>query len=220
MDRRQRGSLDHAKQTFPRSRCDAWILLYPRHNDVLIPALRTSRKPVICLMGKLAECPGWKWVVMDQHSWMEDALRRLWRNGARRVLFLGCRRGEPDHEERLAAFNKLAPRFFKRGFLSHPVWPLDVTEVGSLLLAERVDAVIGDDAAVLTALRAAKQLGIAVPGDIQIIGIDPIHEKGPATYRQPLSEMTACAVELALGRRLRSQKFEAVFVPGDSIREG
>ena len=220
VDRRQRGSLDHAKQTFPRSRCDAWILLYPRHNDVLIPALRTSRKPVICLMGKLAECPGWKWVVMDQHSWMEDALRRLWRNGARRVLFLGCRRGEPDHEERLAAFNKLAPRFFKRGFLSHPVWPLDVTEVGSLLLAERVDAVIGDDAAVLTALRAAKQLGIAVPGDIQIIGIDPIHEKGPATYRQPLSEMTACAVELALGRRLRSQKFEAVFVPGDSIREG
>ena len=84
----------------------------------------------------------------------------------------------------------------------------------------RLEVPPGDDAAVLAELRATKELGLAVPGNIQIIGIDPLQEEGPATYRQPLSEMTACAVELALGHRLRSQKFEAVFVPGGSIREG
>jgi len=87
-----------------------------------------------------------------------------------------------------------------------------------------VDAVIGvDDAAALTAVRACERLSIAIPEKMQIIGIDDSPDAARsnptlATFSQPLDKMTACAVELALGRRDRSQKFEATFVPGGTLR--
>jgi len=223
VDRHRPATLEHARHTVLRSRCDAWILLYPRPNDLIVQSLRAGRKPVICLMGGLAECPEWKSVALDQRAWMDDALGRLRRQGARRVLFLGCRGEEPDHKERLAAFTELAPRHFGKNFLSAPVWPLDDAQVAALLVREKADAVIGvDDSAALTALRASQQAGIAVPEKVQIIGIDASVEAARATpslatYRQPLDEMTGCAVNLALGLRSRSRKFEASFVPGGSV---
>ena len=224
VDRRDPVTMEHARRTVLRSRCDAWILLYPRHNDHLIQSLRSGRKPVICLMGELAECPEWKSVTLDQTSWIEDALLRLQKNGAKRVLFLGCRAKEPDHEERLATFNKLAPKYFGKHFLSHPGWPLDESGVVALIAKEKVDAVIGvDDAAALIAVRACQESALAIPQNLQIIGIDDSADAARshpplATYRQPLDEMTGCAVELALGRRVRSRKFSATFVPGGSVR--
>jgi LacI family transcriptional regulator len=224
VDRRQPVTMEHARRTILRSRCDAWILLYPRHDNVLIHSLRTSHKPVICLIGGLNEYPDWKGVTLDQTSWIEDALHRLRKGGSRRVLFLGCRRQEPDHEERLAAFTTLAPKYFGTNFLTHPTWPVNVDEVAALLATKNIDAVIGvDDAAALIALRACKQADIAVPGKVQIIGIDDSAEAARATpslatYRQPLDEMAACAVDLAMGRRVRSRKFTATFVPGGSVR--
>jgi len=221
VDRRDANTMEHAHRTMQRSRCDAWILLYPRHNDPLIRSLRVSQKPVVCLMGQLAECPEWKCVTLNQASWIKEALQRLKANGARRVLFLGCRRQEPDHEERLAIFSELAPQFFGRNAITHPFWPLSTVDVRELLVAEKVDAVIGvDDAAALVAARACQLPGAAKIKDLQIIGIDDSPENArfdppPATFRQPLEEMTACAVDLALGSRVRSQKFEAVFVLRD-----
>ena len=221
VDRRRPDTLEHAHRTMQRSRCDAWLLLYPRHNDPLIRSLRSSQKPVICLMGQLAECPDWKCVTLNQASWIREALERLKAGGAQRVLFLGCRRQEPDHEERLAIFNELAPQYFGSKVFTHPVWPLSAEEVGAVLATHKVDAVIGvDDAAALVAARASQQMGASRLDYSQIIGIDDSPEAAQAvpplaTFRQPLEDMTACAVELALGRRIRSQKFEAVFVSRD-----
>jgi len=224
VDRRQAVTVEHARRTVQRSRCDAWIMLYPRHHDLLVRSLKTGRKPVICLMGLLDDCPEWKCVTLNQTSWIEAALSRLQKSGAQRVLFLGCRQEEPDHEERLAAFVKLAPGYFGANYVTHPVWPLDDTAIGELLLAEKVDAVIGvDDAAALTAVRACERLRLRIPEQMQIIGIDDSPDAARsnptlATFSQPLDKMTACAVELALGRRERSQKFEATFVPGGTLR--
>ena len=225
VDRRDPITIEHARRTVLRSRCDGWILLYPRHDDLLVHTLRMGRKPVICLMGELAECPEWKCVTLDQSSWIDEALGRLRKQGARRVLFLGCRREEPDHEERLAAFTQLAPKYFGKEFVAHPSWPLNDAEVGTLLSSENVDAVIGvDDSAALAATRASQQLGIEIPMKIQIIGIDDSVDASRAipslaTFRQPLDEMAACAVDLAMGRRVRSRKFAATFVAGGSVRE-
>ena len=225
VDRCQPGTLAHARRTLQRSRCDAWVLLYPRRDDPLVPDLRATRKPVICLMGELLGSPGWKSVTLNQASWVGEALRRVRKGGARRVLFLGCRDGEPDHQARLAVFNQLAPDYFKREFLSHPAWPLDAARTGALLRKEKVDAVIGvDDNAALVALSACNLARIRVPEAMQIVGIDDTPEAAAAvpslaTFRQPLDEMTACVVNLALGRRSQSQKFKAVFVPGGSLKD-
>ena len=224
VDRRQTVTVEHARRTILRSRCDAWILLYPRHNDLLINSLRSGRKPVICLMGGLEECPDWKLVSLDQTSWIESAICMLREKGAKRILFLGCRNQEPDHEERLAAFNALAPKYFGANVFAHPAWPLNVDEIGALLAEEDIDAVIGvDDAAALVAVQACRQGGVPIPEKVQVIGIDDSADAARsnpslATFRQPLDEMAACAVDLAMGRRSRTRKFGATYVPGGSVR--
>lgn len=224
VDRRQPATIEHARRTLQRSRCDAWVLLYPRKDDVLAPLLQATHKPVICLMGEVAGNPDWKSVTLDQRSWMEEALRRLHQNGARRVLFLGCREGEPDHLARFATFKKSAPRRFQDGVHAHTGWPLDIHEISKLLSAREIDAVIGvDDAAAWSALRACQLANIAVPERIQIIGIDDTPEAAQsvpsiATFRQPLDEMTAYAVDLSLGRENTSKAFHATFIPGGSLR--
>jgi LacI family transcriptional regulator len=218
VDRRRPKALEHAHRTMCRSRCDAWILLYPRHNDPLIRSLRASQKPVICLMGHVEECPDWKYVVLNQASWIKQALKWFKARGANRVLFLGHGRHELDHEERMAMFNKLAPRYFGINVLMHSTWPLNTAEVGALLAAKKVDAVIGvDDAAALVAARAIQLSGDRRLKKVQIVGIDDSPEAARfnppiATFRPPLDEMTACAVDLALGRPVKSQRFEAAFI--------
>jgi LacI family transcriptional regulator len=223
IQRAQLSAVHHADRTLRRSRCDAWILLYPRHNDILIKPLQLSHKPVICLMGHLVELLEWKCVILDQRMWIEDALTRLRANRAKRVLFLGCRADEPDHEERLARFTELAPKYFGRNFKSLPIWPVDPSAVRAAIATEKFDAIIGvDDTAALVGIAACRQLKLSIPQDVQIIGIDvpPASTSHPplTTYRQPLEEMTAHAVDLALGRSQKSQTFKPVFVSGGTLR--
>jgi DNA-binding LacI/PurR family transcriptional regulator len=223
VDRHQPGTLEHAHRTLLRSRCDAWILLYPRRDDVLIQSLRSSGKPVICLMGKLAHCPDWKWVRLNQRSWIEESLRRLRASGSRSVLFLGSRPGEPDHEERLAVFLELAPQFFGSRVQTLPGWPIDGPQLRDLLSNRRIDGVIAvDDSAALIAIDQCRLLRIPVPESLRIVGIDDTPDARTSapplsTFRQPLDEMVARAVEIALGRATRSRLFDPVFVPRASL---
>lgn len=224
VDRSQPSTIDHARRTIQRGRCDAWILLYPRQNDALIDALAFGRKPVICVMGEITDCPAWKSVSLDQDAWIDTALQMLKRKGALRILFLGCRKEEPDHMERLTAFSNLAPDYFGTEFLTLPDWPLDPGKVSSLLSTGGIDAIIGvDDAAALVAVKACQAAGLPIPGKVQIIGIDDSANAATSTpplttFRQPLDEMAACSVELALGRRVHSGKFKATLIPGGSVR--
>jgi DNA-binding LacI/PurR family transcriptional regulator len=120
-------------------------------------------------------------------------------------------------------FNKLAPRYFGSNVLTHSAWPLSTAEIGALLVAKKVDAVIGvDDAAALVAARAIQQSGNPQLKKVQIVGIDDSPEAARfdppiATFRPPLDEMTACAVDLALGRKVKSQSFEAAFIQRERI---
>jgi DNA-binding LacI/PurR family transcriptional regulator len=226
VDRSQPGTMSHARRTLLRSRCDAWILLYPRRDDELIQSLRNSRKPVICLMGRIASCPEWKWVRLNQRSWIKEALRRLRKAGARKVLFLGGRPGEPDHEERVAAFGALAPEFFGSRVQRVAGWPVDAARLRELLAQGKADGIIAvDDSAALVAIEQCRRLGLGVPEAVRIVGIDDIPEAETAcpplsTFRQPLDEMVAWAVKIALGRAGRSRLFDSVFVPRASLPAG
>jgi LacI family transcriptional regulator len=223
VNRSEPETLAHAHRTLQRSRCDAWILLYPRHHDALIASLANSHKPVVCLMGSLPECPAWKSVRLNQRSWIEDALQRLRAAGCRNVLFFGCRAGEPDHEERLKSFAALAPKYFGTRTACLPGWPPDTAELERHLAAHPADAIIGvDDRAALLALDLCQKISLRVPGKMKVIGMDDIPRaqfSSPplSSYRQPLDEMVECAVDLALGKRMKSRLFEAAFVARGSL---
>lgn len=223
VDRNEPSTMAHAHRTLQRSRCDAWILLYPRHHDALIPALENSHKPVVCLMGELSECRTWKSVRLNQKTWMADALRRLRDAGSQSVVFFGSRDGEPDHEERRKAFAELAPAYFGERTACLAGWPAAAAELKRHLVSRSFDGVIGvDDRAALQALEICRKLRLSVPGRVKVVGIDDIPDArfshpSLSSYRQPLDAMAECAVDLALGRKKRSQIFEAQFVPRDSL---
>ena len=223
VDRRLDSTLSHAHRTLMRSRCDSWILLYPRRNDVLISSLEKSGKPVVCLMGSIPECPTWKCINLNQQSWIEDALQRMKAAGCRKVLLFGSRFGEPDHEERVAVFLKFAPEYFGSQVRSIPGWPPDADRLHHELSSGNCDAIIGvDDDAALFALDVCLRAGLSVPDQVKVVGIDNIPEaqfSSPplTTYRQPLDEMTECAIELTLSTQMRSRVFDAVFVPRKSL---
>ena len=218
VDRNDPATLSHARRTLQRSRCDAWILLYPRREDPLIEALLQSGKPVVCLMGRLPGQSGWKSVCLDQEKWIADALGRLRKSGCKSVLLFGGREGEPDHEERRQAFRRLAAKRFPGKWSLLESWPPDPAALQDRLQTELIDGVIGiDDRSALVALEACRNLDLGVPDKVRIVGIDDLprarFSRPPlSTYRQPLDEMAGCAVEIALGLRLRSKSFEAAFV--------
>lgn len=222
VDRREAATVAHASRTMQRSRCDAWVLLYPRHHDVLIPALIESHKPVVCLMGKLSGGPGWKSVQLNQSGWIADALRRFKDSGCKRVLFFGGRTEEPDHAERRRAFGELAASYFGGGA---PVLSGSPTreEFHDVMRTHKIDAIMGnDDRSALAAMDFCRDLKLSVPGKVKVVGIDDIAEAAfshppLSTYRQPLDEMAACAVDLALGQRKHARSFEAAFVPRDTL---
>lgn len=225
VDRRHPGTIEHARRTLLRARCDAWILLYPRHDDALIDALKNSGKPVVCLMGQISRCPSFKSVLLNQQHWIGDALRRLRAIGCKNVLFFGSRTGEIDHEERIKAFSKMAPAYFGSRFTLLTGWPPDLKSFNSILSSGKVDAIIAVDGnAASSALDACRTLGLRSPGDVKIVGISeslPSDSSGSllSTYHQPLDKMTRCAVELAFNPKMKSRIFEAVFVARSTLPE-
>ena len=142
VDRQSPAAIAHAQRSIRRATCDAWLVLYPREDDPLIPSLKESFRPVVLLMGKLTSVPGWKSVRVDQGHWIRDALERLKRGRARRVAFLGCRPGEPDHQQRVSRFRALAPRYFPRFTIFAPGWPVEPARVAEWFQRERPDAII------------------------------------------------------------------------------
>ena len=67
-------------------------------------------------------------------------------------------------------------------------------------------------------------LPVSQNGKMKVIGMDDIPRaqfSAPplSSYRQPLDEMVACAVDLALGKRKTSKLFEAEFVARNSLPE-
>lgn len=224
VDRQSPAAIAHARRSIRRATCDAWLVLYPREDDPLIPSLKESFRPIVLLMGKLSSMPGWKSVRVDQGHWIRDALERLKRGRARRVALLGCRPGEPDHQQRVTRFRALAPRYFPWFTVFAPGWPVEPAQVAEWFQRDRPDAIIGvDDLTALSALAALQGMGVAVPGEVQLIGFDdhPANASAKprlASYRQPLDAMMDAAVRMALGCRAPQERFHPLFVPGQTLR--
>jgi LacI family transcriptional regulator len=76
----------------------------------------------------------------------------------------------------------------------------------------------------LGALRAAREAGLSVPGDLEVVGFDDIASSayvGLTTLRQPMVEMGKLATEMLL-RRMRepdTPPSHTVFAPRLVVRE-
>ena len=185
-------------------------------------------------------------IVLDHHSAVEQALAHLYSLGHRRIAVMRGPRAIPDSEYRWEAIQqvgqemnlKLDPALviridtagwsMKDGY--HPMAPeIGYRPMQALLEKTREFTAIFcfNDIAAIGAIRALKDAGLAVPGDVSVVGFDDIQSAAYSTpslttVRQPLMEMGKRGAQVLLERianRDKEYPSEIVMAPDLVIRE-
>jgi LacI family transcriptional regulator len=185
-------------------------------------------------------------IVLDHYTAAKLALQHLYNLGHRRIAFMRGPKAIPDSEYRWMGIQKVAEEL---GLGTDPSltvhldssgWPLktghhpmdpQIAYAPTRALLERIPGVTAlfcfNDTAAMGAIRAIKDAGLDVPGDISIVGFDDITSAAfttPSltTVRQPLAEMGKRGAKVLLERIADKKKVfpsEIVVEPELIVRE-
>jgi LacI family transcriptional regulator len=185
-------------------------------------------------------------IILDHHRAVELALSHLYALGHRRVAFMRGPRAIPDSEYRWESIQKVAReinlkidpslviRIDSAGWSMkdnyHPMAPeIGYKPMQSLLEKTHDFTAIFcfNDISAIGAIRALKDAGLAVPGDVSVVGFDDIQSAAYSTpslttVRQPLAEMGKRGAQVLLDRianREKQQPAEIVMAPELIVRE-
>ncbi len=185
-------------------------------------------------------------IVLDHPLAVQQALSHLYALGHRRIAFMRGPRAIPDSEFRWESIRqaagemgiKLDPALvigidsagwsMKTGH--HPMAPeIGYKPMQALLERTRDFTAIFcfNDIAAIGAIRALKDVGLSVPGDVSVVGFDDIQSAAYSTpslttVRQPLTEMGKRGAQVLLDRianREREYPAEIVMAPELVVRE-
>ena len=185
-------------------------------------------------------------IVLDHHGAVEQALTHLYQLGHRRIAFIRGPRAIPDSEFRWESIQQVAREIglridpahviridaagwsMKAGH--HPMAPeIGYMPVQALLKKTRDFTAIFcfNDITAIGAIRALKDAGLSVPGDVSVVGFDDIQSAAyntPSltTVRQPLMEMGKRGAQVLLERIADREKVfpaEVVMAPELVVRE-
>ncbi len=185
-------------------------------------------------------------IVVDHHKAVEQALSHLYALGHRRIAFMRGPQAIPDSEFRWEAIQQVTREMrlqldpnlvipidadgwsMKTGY--HPMTPeIGFKPMQTLLSKTRAFTAIFcfNDISAIGAIRALKDAGLDVPGDVSVVGFDDIQSAEYATpslttVRQPLREMGKRGAQVLLERIAdREKEFpsEIVMMPELVVRE-
>jgi DNA-binding LacI/PurR family transcriptional regulator len=185
-------------------------------------------------------------IVLDHHLAVEQALHHLHALGHRRIAFMRGPHAIPDSEYRWESIQLVAHEInlkidpalviridsagwsMKDGY--HPMAPeIGYKPMQALLEKTRDFTAIFcfNDIAAIGAIRALKDAGLAVPGDVSVVGFDDIQSAAYSTpslttVRQPLTEMGKRGAQVLLERIANREKeyaAEIVMAPELVVRE-
>ena len=185
-------------------------------------------------------------IVLDHHSAVEQAMVHLYELGHRRIAFMRGPRAIPDSEYRWESIQQVS-REMELGIDPSNVIRIDASgwsmktghhpmapEIGykpMLALLEKSRAFTAifcfNDIAAIGAIRALKDAGLSVPGDVSVVGFDDIlsaayFAPSLTTVRQPLTEMGKRGAQVLLDRianRDSDYPSEVVVAPELVVRE-
>jgi LacI family transcriptional regulator len=185
-------------------------------------------------------------IILDHHQAVEQALTHLHSLGHRRIAIMRGPRAIPDSEFRWEAIQQVAREMgikldpalviridsagwsMKTGY--HPMAPeIGYKPMQALLERTRDFSAIFcfNDIAAIGAIRALKDAGLSVPGDVSVVGFDDIQSAAYSTpslttVRQPLTEMGKRGAQVLLERIANREKefpAEIVMMPELVVRE-
>jgi LacI family transcriptional regulator len=218
---------------------DGFLLLNTPADSIAVPV------PVVAISAHNAVA-GVTNIVLDHHRAVEQALTHLYQLGHRRIAFIRGPRAIPDSEFRWESIQQVAREIglrldpslvlridaagwsIKTGH--HPMAPeIGYMPVQALLKKTRDFTAIFcfNDISAIGAIRALKDAGLSVPGDVSVLGFDDIQSAAyntPSltTVRQPLMEMGKRGAQILLERIAdRDKEFpaEIVMEPELVVRE-
>ncbi|MGA7856296.1 MAG: LacI family DNA-binding transcriptional regulator [Terracidiphilus sp.] len=185
-------------------------------------------------------------IVLDHHIAVFQALSYLYELGHRRIAFMRGPRAIPDSEYRWVSIQHVAGELglridpaqviridsagwsMKTGH--HPMAPeIGYKPMQALLQKSRDFTAIFcfNDISAIGAIRALKDAGLSVPGDVSVVGFDDIlsaayYSPSLTTVRQPLTEMGKRGAQVLLDRIAHREKVypsEIVMTPEFIVRE-
>ena len=185
-------------------RVDGVILTSARHHDRLIAELHAERHPFV-LIGRTLDGPPVSWVNNDNVLVGAMATDHLLGRGYRRIALIIGARDEVVSTDRHQGW---AQSLRAAGVPAPAEYVVDgnFTQDGAYRAMERplslpappTAVVAADDVMAMGALRAAKDRGVSVPGDVALVGVndDPISaylQPPLTTVRIPVFELGATA---------------------------
>jgi LacI family transcriptional regulator len=218
---------------------DGFLLLNTPADNIAVPV------PVVAISAHSA-APNVTNIVLDHHSAVEQALTHLYAQGHRRIAIMRGPRAIPDSEFRWESIQQVAREIhlkldpalviridsagwsMKTGY--HPMTPeIGYKPMQALLQKTRDFTAIFcfNDIAAIGAIRALKDAGLSVPGDVSVVGFDDIQSAAYSTpslttVRQPLAEMGKRGAQVLLERIANREKeypSEIVMAPELVVRE-
>lgn len=218
---------------------DGFLLLNTQADHISVPV------PVVAISAHSA-VENVTNIVLDHHLAVEQALTHLYAMGHRRIAFMRGPRAIPDSEFRWESIQQVAGEMgikidptmviridsdgwsMKTGY--HPMAPeIGYKPMQTLLKKTRAFTAIFcfNDISAIGAIRALKDAGLSVPGDVSVVGFDDIQSAAYATpslttVRQPLTEMGRRGAQVLLERiadREKAFPAEIVMTPELVVRE-
>jgi DNA-binding LacI/PurR family transcriptional regulator len=218
---------------------DGFLLLNTPADDIAVPV------PVVAISAH-SPVENVTNIVLDHHKAVEAALRHLHELGHRRIAFMRGPRAIPDSEYRWQGIQQVSGEIglridpahviridtagwsMKTGY--HPMAPeIGYKPMQALLEKSRDFTAIFcfNDIAAIGAIRALKDAGLSVPGDVSVVGFDDIQSAAYSTpslttVRQPLMEMGQRGAKVLLERianREADYPAEIVMAPELVVRE-
>jgi DNA-binding LacI/PurR family transcriptional regulator len=190
--------------------------------------------PVVHSFGRCAAEPTVPVVGIDNVECGRIAARSLVARGYVRVGFLGGPASATTAQDRWAGFQHELSRHpqvtVSHSFAAAYSYDAGYAEMARLLRGGRAEAYFcGDDVVSIGALSAVRQAGLAVPGDIGILGLNDMEMARWAlidltTIRQPIPQIIAASLELIVaqiddpGRRAEARIFACDLVERGTLR--
>jgi LacI family transcriptional regulator len=218
---------------------DGFLLLNTPADQISVPV------PVVAISAHSAK-ENVTNIVLDHRKAVESALVHLYELGHRRIAFMRGPRAIPDSEYRWQSIQQIAGEMairidqahviridttgwsMKTGY--HPMAPeIGYKPMQALLEKDRDFTAVFcfNDIAAIGAIRALKDAGLSVPGDVSVVGFDDIQSAAYSTpslttVRQPLLEMGQRGARILLDRianREADYPSEVVMAPEFVVRE-
>jgi DNA-binding LacI/PurR family transcriptional regulator len=218
---------------------DGFLLLNTAMDELAVPV------PVVAISAHI-HADNVTNIVLDHHQAVRMALTHLCGLGHRRIAFMRGPRAIPDSEFRWEACQQVAREIdlkldpalviridaaawsMKEG--QHPMAPeIGYKPMNALLEKTRDFTAVFcfNDIAAIGAIRALKDAGLCVPGDVSVVGFDDIlsasyFTPSLTTVRQPLEEMGKRGAQVLLERiadREKKSTGEIVMCPDFVVRE-